>query len=298
VNGRRGNAVALTLRLGLPGFRYVTTVHGILGLHSRRNAVYRVVDLAAGRLATSVIAVSEHGRRALVAARSPRDRTVTIANGLADRELQALRAVAAARRGAGRGGLPARVGFLGRLSPEKGTKELLELAPVLAASGSGATLDIAGDGPDRDWLVATMAGVAAESTVRWRGTVADSAAFLRDVDILVLPSHNEGMPYVVLEGMAAGCAVVAFAVGGIPEVIGSGDLGVLVDPGDVAAFVAEVTALAGDPDRVATIGRAASEHIERRFALTARLPLLQQAYGLAAPTDGTAVGGGREATAP
>ena len=66
VNGRRGNFVAMTARLSVPGFRYVTTVHGILGLHDRRNTIYRIVDLAAGWFATSVIAVSQHGRDALV----------------------------------------------------------------------------------------------------------------------------------------------------------------------------------------------------------------------------------------
>ena len=195
---------------------------------------------------------------------------MTIANGLAERELAAFRAIAAERPAAGRVGEPARVGFLGRLAPEKGTKELVEIARGLAASGSGATLDIAGDGPDRDWLVAAIADVAGDDRIRWRGTVADAADLLRDVDILVVPSHNEGMPYVVLEAMAAGCAVVAFAVGGIPEIIGSGDLGVLVDPGDVAAMAGEVTALAGDPGRVAEIGRAGSA--ARREALRARRP--------------------------
>ncbi len=291
VNGRRGNSVALALRMVQPGFRYVTTVHGILGLHSRRNAVYRIVDLAAGRLATAVIAVSEHGRRDLVRARSPRDRTVTIANGLAGRELAALRAVAAGRPGAVRVGASARVGYLGRLSPEKGTTELLETARRLAESRSGATLDIAGDGPDRDWLVTSIATVIGDDLFNWRGTVADAAAFLRDVDILVVPSHNEGMPYVVLEGMAAGCAVVAFAVGGIPEVISSTDVGILVAPGDVGALTAAVTALAADPERVARIGRAASAHIEARFALAGRLPRLWQAYGLGDPTTTDAVVG-------
>jgi len=284
VNGRRGNAVALALRLGMPGFRYVTTVHGILGLHSRRNAVYRVVDLAAARLATGVIAVSEHGRRQLLRARSPQTRTVTIANGLAARDLAALRAIAAERPAAGRVGEPARIGFLGRLSPEKGTDELVAVARQLAAAGAGATLDIAGDGPDRETLTARLAAVADGTGLQvcLRGTVGDVRAFLGEVDVLVVPSHNEGMPYGVLEAMAAGCAVVAFGVGGIPEVISGDELGVLVEPGDVDAIGAAVVALASDPTRVAALGRAASTHIEQRFALADRLPALWRTYGLAA----------------
>ena len=277
VNGRRGNSLALALRLGAPGFRYVTTVHGILGLHSRRNAVYRIVDLLAARLATAIVAVSEHGRRDLIRARSPGSRTVTIPNGLADRELSRLRAIAAERPAQGRIGLPARVGYLGRLSPEKGTRELTELAGSLAAGS--ATLEIAGDGPDRVWLEEALRSVAHRNSIRLRGPVSDPASFLRDVDILVVPSHNEGMPYVVLEGMAAGCAVVAFAVGGIPEVISGRDLGVLVTPGDVAGLIAAVAHLAADPIRVAAMGRAGSDHIAKQFALDGRVPALWDAYG-------------------
>jgi glycosyltransferase involved in cell wall biosynthesis len=278
--------VALTLRLGLPGFRYVTTAHGILGLHSRRNAVYRVVDLAAARLASAVVTVSGHGRRDLIRAGSRDDRTVTIPNGLADRELAVLRAIAATRAADGRLDRPLRVGFLGRLSPEKGTHEVAEIARHLVASGSGATLDIAGDGPDRKRLQAELAPLVTVGAVRFRGKVADAPAWLRDIDILVMPSHNEGMPYVLLEGMAAGCAVVAFGVGGVPEVIADTDRGILIEPGDLGGLLAAVQALTADPARVAAIGRAASAHIADRFALAERLAALQRVYGLATQVAG------------
>ncbi len=223
VNGRRGNAIAMVARLVVPGFRYVTTVHGVLGLHDRRNAIYRVVDLAAGRLATAVIAVSADTRRRLLKAGTPDTRIVVVPNGLAATELAALRAVAARRepRGDGIGGRgqPLRVGFLGRLSPEKGTRELIEACQRLHGSNAPVTVAIAGDGPDLEWMVRQSGPMVDQGFLQFVGEVRDVPAFLGAVDVLAMPSHNEGMPYVLLEAMAAGCAVVAFDVGGIGEVI-------------------------------------------------------------------------------
>ena len=138
VNGRRGNSVAFAARLNVRGFRFVTTVHGVLGLHDRRNLIYRLVDLAAGRAARAVIAVSADTRRRLVAAGSPAGRTFAIGNGLAASDLDDLRRVAATRAGSTLGD-QLRIGFLGRLSPEKGTTELVTVArPVCGGCEGGA----------------------------------------------------------------------------------------------------------------------------------------------------------------
>ncbi len=72
VNGRRGNFVSLLARLVVPRFRFVTTAHGVLTLHARRNALYRLVDLAAARAASAVIAVSFDTRRRLARVGIPR----------------------------------------------------------------------------------------------------------------------------------------------------------------------------------------------------------------------------------
>jgi glycosyltransferase involved in cell wall biosynthesis len=281
VNGRRGNAIAIALRLAAPGFRYVTTVHGILGLHDRRNVVYRVVDLAAGWLATSVIAVSAHGHRAMLQAGSPRSRTITISNGLAARDLAALGAVARSRRPPGRDGV--RFGFLGRLSPEKGTHDLAEIARILTTDGPPTTLDIAGEGVDAPWLVAQVAALPHPERIRFRGVVTDIGSFLGQVDVLLMPSRNEGLPYALLEGLAAGCAVLAYAVGGIPEVLDEPGLAVTVPAGDRALLVAAVERLRADPSAVAAMGSAAADRVAERFALSDRRADLIDAYGLADP---------------
>jgi glycosyltransferase involved in cell wall biosynthesis len=296
VNGRRGNSIAMAARLTVPGLHYVTTVHGLLDLHSRRNAVYRLVDLAACHTANAVIAVSADTGRRLARAGSPRARTYVVPNGLAEDDMNALCAVADRRSGAGRNGSPLRLGFLGRLSPEKGTRELLQVSRRLYESGARATVAIAGDGPDREWLMAESRAMLESGFMSYRGVAEDAASFLAEVDVLVMPSHNEGMPYVLLEGMAAGCAVVAFGVGGIPEVLDDPSLGVLIRPGDTDELAGSLERLCEAPDMATKIGEAGSEQVRERFTLGSRLPLISQAYGIDFTT--TAAPGTRRALGP
>jgi glycosyltransferase involved in cell wall biosynthesis len=301
-NGRRGNFVSVLARLTVPGYRFITTAHGMLGLHDRRNVVYRVVDIGATRAAWAVIAVSADTRRRLVAAGSPARRTHLVLNGLTDADLARFGETAAGRAGATRHGT--RIGFLGRLSREKGTAELVRLGaslsvedPVADGPGHGPThLVIAGDGPERDRVATELADGIDAGRVTLTGAIDDVAGFLGGIDILVMPSHNEGLPYVLLEAMAAGCAVVAFRVGGIPEVIDAPETGVLVPPGDVDGLIAAVRALIADPARAAAIGAAARSRIVAAFALPDRLPLLAAAArGEPASGDPPAAGTGARA---
>ncbi len=97
VNGRRGNLIAALAKSWFADLAFVTTVHGVLGLHARRNAAYRVVDLVASYAANAVIAVSADTRRRLVAAGVPPGKILTITNGLAADDLNRLTALADTR---------------------------------------------------------------------------------------------------------------------------------------------------------------------------------------------------------
>lgn len=272
VNGRRGNFLALLLKARLSRLSFVTTVHGVLGLHVRRNLLYRLVDLATGRIANATIAVSADTNRRLMAAGLPQSKVLTITNGLASCDLSGLRDIAHARNPGA-----ARVGFYGRLSPEKGFPDFVQLVQRLSGAGDASFL-VAGTGPSLEDFLRQSREMMADGRLEYLGEADDSTSFLGDVNVLVIPSRNEGLPYVLLEAMAAGCAVVAYSVGGIPEVIDDDSDGTLVCPNDLEALVAEVAALIADPERIATVGRAASEHIDEKFALLHRLPQLLSAY--------------------
>jgi len=137
--------------------------------------------------------------------------------------------------------------FLGYLSTRKGVPELLEAlaSPALAALPWRATL--AGGGPVDEFRArAAVLGLA--DRVAFPGWINQPAAsaLCAAGDILVLPSHAEGLAMSVLEGLAHGLAVVATPVGAHAEVIEQEQSGLLVPPGDVAALAAALTRVIGD----------------------------------------------------
>jgi glycosyltransferase involved in cell wall biosynthesis len=282
-NGRRGNYIAQTLRVGLRGFSFVTAVHGVLGLHYRRNAAYRLVDLAAGRSAAAVIAVSADTRRRLIRMGSPVSKTLHIPNGLRAKDLDVLNRVGVGRLEAANSDAPVRVGFLGRLSREKGIEDFVRIARLLRSRTSHVEFTVAGDGPLEDLMIEGMRELECAGVFKYLGEAQSPEEMLREVDVLVMPSHNEGLPYVLLEGMAAGCAVSAYGVGGIPEVISDNSLGMLARPGDVEGLFRGVLQLTQRPELAYQMGVRASKHVGEHFRLEERLPALLAAYGMARP---------------
>ncbi len=144
--------------------------------------------------------------------------------------------------------------YVGNLKPEKGVGELARAWPLVAQRLPHGELAVVGGGALHDDVVAR-----AGERVRMLGPQpADEVArWMAACDVLVLPSHSEGTPNVVLEALASGRRVVASAVGGIPDLLTSPVLGTLVPPKNSEALAdALVAALpqAYDPAEVAKLG--------------------------------------------
>lgn len=128
--------------------------------------------------------------------------------------------------------------FAGRLGPQKAVHVLLDaLAHV-----DGVTLAIAGDGPERDALERRVGELGLDGRVRFLGSVPRETVLrlFRAADASVLPSAWENFPHAVVEALAAGCPVIATAVGGVPEVVRDGENGLLVAPNDAAGLAAAI----------------------------------------------------------
>jgi glycosyltransferase involved in cell wall biosynthesis len=222
--------------------------------------VYERIDALALRAFDAVVAVSREVERELVRGGVSARRVVTVVNGL--------RYPAPASRAAGRERLPrpARdalaVGFVGRLSPQKGLDVLVE-----AARRAPAALHwvLAGDGPLREGLEAAARAPALAGRLHLLGRREDVPLLLAGLDVFALPSAREGTPLALLEAMAAGVAPVASAVGGVREVVDHGRTGLLVPPGDPAALAAAVARLAGDAGLRRAMGEAAAREVRARF---------------------------------
>ncbi len=160
-------------------------------------------------------------------------------------------------------GLGTKMLFVGRLAAVKGLPILLESI----AKVEGATLAIAGDGPDRRTLEEKTRSLAVSDRVRFLGYQSQQQVreLLTQTDVFVLSSFAEGVPVVLMEAMAAGVPVVATRIAGIPELVHDEYSGLLVSPGDVDATAKAIRRLLEDPDlrnRFAITGR---EKVEREF---------------------------------
>ena len=93
----------------------------------------------------------------------------------------------------------------------------------------------------------------------------------RQADILILPTEADLVPWVVLEAMACGCAVIASRIGGIPDLV-SEDCGILFDPGDPTELRSALLSLTGDPDRRRAMGIAGRRRIETDFDAARNVP--------------------------
>jgi len=149
-----------------------------------------------------------------------------------------------------------RLAIVGRLIPIKGHEVLLEAVAAARASVPELTLEVAGDGPLRASLEASVDRLDLRGSVAFLGRVAPAAPVFERAEIVVVPSFGEGFGMVALEAMERGRAVIASTVGGLPEIVEEGRTGLLVPPGDAAALGRAIVELAQDRARAALLGAA------------------------------------------
>jgi glycosyltransferase involved in cell wall biosynthesis len=158
-----------------------------------------------------------------------------------------------------------RIGLIGRISPEKGQDVFLHAVALLAPELPAARFVICGAPgiPSGNYLD-LVSQLARGLPVEFSGWRDDIAAVFAELDLLVVPSRDEGMPRVVLEAFSAGVPVIAFSAGGMPEMIKDGETGFLVLEATADALAARIREImmsdGGHVRRVVTKARLAWEH--------------------------------------
>lgn len=180
------------------------------------------------------------------------------------------------------------VGAVGRLAPEKNLGLLLRAFARATAGTPDARLALIGDGTERAALERLAADLGIAARVVFAGWRRDVPRLLPALDVLALSSHSEGLPLAVLEAMAAGIAVVATAVGDIPDVVRDGETGRLVPAGDEPALAAALDELRRDPERRGSLGRAGRALVAARYSRDAMVNAYVEAYGIGRPRAATA----------
>jgi glycosyltransferase involved in cell wall biosynthesis len=266
----------------------------------RRSQVYHCIERALARSTAAIICVSEgERRRGLQVADA--ERLAVVTNGIAlpaaiplpprgegerqraggrGAEGEGERKRAGGRgaegegerqRAGGRGeeGEGAVVGTVARLAPQKGIAHLLEAFAQVHQIRSDVRLAIAGDGPLRTELERLAEQLEIAHAVTFTGDVASPWPFLAGLDVFVLPSLWEGLPYALLEAMAVGLPTVATAVDGVAEAIPDRRFGTVVEPADSAWMAREILALLEDPGVRAEVGQMARAHVRDVFSVDA-----------------------------
>lgn len=166
----------------------------------------------------------------------------------------------------------------GRLSPEKGHKNLVEAISMLNGSAGMAVFVFCGDGVLKKELETQAARLSVDKQCRFVGFRKDINDIFKAMDLLVLPSLTEGLPNVVLEAFSNAKPVVATSVGGVPELVEDGVSGILVPkerPGMLADAISKCLASA---DMRTAMGLAGYRKVSSEFTFEDQTRRLEGIY--------------------
>lgn len=155
-------------------------------------------------------------------------------------------------------------GTVSRLVKKKGLEVLIESFSKLSEDKK---LLIVGDGPLRDKFIKLAKDLGLKDRVIFAGHQKEILPFLLAMDVFVMPSLSESMPFALMEAMAAGRACVSTDVGGVKELIIDGQNGILVPPGDPDKLCDAISLLSGNRDKLSSLGKAAKKTIEENFSI-------------------------------
>jgi glycosyltransferase involved in cell wall biosynthesis len=170
--------------------------------------------------------------------------------------------------------------FVGGLDPfRKGIYDILKALPIVIGACRNAYFTFTG-GPNVQHALDHSLDSCFTPWVSFQGWVAEAekAALYRAADLLILPSYEEGLPYVIIEAMATGLPIIATQVGAIPEVIKEHINGFLISPGDYRALAERILRLCRDAELRLQIGCANYEEAKRLYVQEAVFQELEAVY--------------------
>jgi glycosyltransferase involved in cell wall biosynthesis len=162
-------------------------------------------------------------------------------------------------------GEPRKIVCLARLVRQKGLDVLLEALPTIRAAVGPIVVTICGEGPEGPTLAALAERLGVGGEVCFAGAVEDVVPHLAPAELFVLPSRYEGMPFALLEAMAAGLPVVATAVPGNAFIVRDCVDGLLVPPEDPDALAAAIVRVLREPGLAIRLGAAARLRVASDF---------------------------------
>jgi glycosyltransferase involved in cell wall biosynthesis len=259
---------ALIATLAGPRLPLLVTVHGI------DEGDQRLAALILRGTGARVTAVSEHSalgitRRLLAPA------VEVLAPGI---DVDAIVEAAAAPIADAPSGAP-RYCCVARHDRAKGVDVLIRAFPDVRAAIPDATLTLVGGGDELEPNRRLAAGLGLGDSISFVGVVANSAPYIRQADVIVLPSRREGLPIVALESFALGRPLVATAVGGTPSVVRDGQTGWLVPPEDPVALAGAMIEAGEDAREAGARGDTGRAVVRESFTSAKTLDRIERLLG-------------------
>lgn len=161
------------------------------------------------------------------------------------------------------------IGMVASFLPHKGHRYFLEAFSKIHAQLPKIRAILIGDGPTIGAMRALASKLKIDSFIDFKGhcPLKETLNIIREMDIFVLPSEMEGMPYVILHAMSLGKPVIATPVGAIPDIVASEKTGFIVPVGDISALAEAIIYLLNNPGLRDNMGKAARQRYLDYFTL-------------------------------
>lgn len=206
------------------------------------------------------------------------DRIAVVPNGVPVPELPGAAERVAARSGLGVTGAEVVIAGLGRLTDQKNFADLLVALAGLPPDTPPWRAVVAGEGELRGAFEEQLAQTGLGDRVAFPGHRGDVTRFLAAADVFCLPSKYEGLPLALLEAMAHGLPVAAYAIDGVTEVVTDREQALLAPPGDTAALGGALARLIGDPALRRRLGTAARALVQQEHSFDRVADRLEEVY--------------------
>ncbi|OGY47728.1 MAG: hypothetical protein A2840_01045 [Candidatus Buchananbacteria bacterium RIFCSPHIGHO2_01_FULL_47_11b] len=264
-------------RAGVPTVLY--TAHGFVfnePLPAWKKFLYIIAERYTAKFKTKIICVSQRDQQtAAENAIAPAEKLIVIHNGVEPAQLLTR------QEARSKLGLPADkfiIGSIASFYPTKGIDHLIDAMAILKKQQIACLLALIGNGPQRSKIETKISRLELTDTVLLLGQHEEAEKLLLAFDIFVLPSVKEGLPFSLLDAMAAGVPVVATAVGGIGEVIQNGVNGFLVEPANPSALAIALSKLSRDMNNTRALATRAQKDTQNNFSQKQMLERTSQLY--------------------
>lgn len=259
-------------------YRRIGSAYPWLSTHLRRRAYAQLM-----KRATLIVAVADAVRDETVTLLAlPPSRVVAIPNAVDVRRLSPTRTRQETRRALGIPPDAPVMLSLGALSWDKDPLAQVQLASIVLPRHPSVVHVLVGEGPLKSEVESSVRDRELSSRFLVLGPRDDVPDLLAASDVLLLTSRTEGMPGVVIEAGMSGLPVVAYNIGGVPEVVNNGETGLLAPLGDLETLTACILQLLENPNERLAMGAAARDRCRSKFDIRMVAPRYLELYEKAA----------------